>query len=52
MIECIRTYRLQHKLEEPFGFSQWHYDVRNALLVEVVGSSGVSGWGSATDPQR
>lgn len=50
MIECIRTYRLQHKLEESFGFSQWHYDVRNALLVEVVDDSGASGWGECYGP--
>lgn len=52
MIECIRTYRLQHKLDEPFGFSQWHYDVRNALLVEVVDSSGASGWGECYGPSE
>jgi len=50
MIECIKTYRLQHKLEEPFGFSQWHYDTRNALLVEIVDDSGVSGWGECYGP--
>ena len=36
MIRAIKTYRLQHKLEESFGFSQWHYNLRNALLGEVV----------------
>ena len=36
MIQLIRTYRLQHKLEESFGFSQWHYDTRHALLVEIM----------------
>ncbi|MDQ8180295.1 mandelate racemase/muconate lactonizing enzyme family protein [Pelagicoccus sp. SDUM812005] len=50
MIERIRTYRLQHKLEESFGFSQWHYDTRNALLVELVDSSGASGWGECYGP--
>jgi len=50
MIECIRTYRLQHKLEEPFGFSQWHYDTRNALLVEVIDGSGACGWGECYGP--
>jgi D-galactarolactone cycloisomerase len=50
MIESIKTYRLQHKLEEPFGFSQWHYDVRNALLVEVIDDSGASGWGECYGP--
>ena len=50
MIECIRTYRLQHKLDEPFGFSQWRYDTRSALLVEVVDDSGASGWGECYGP--
>lgn len=50
MIQSIKTYRLQHKLDESFGFSQWHYDIRNALLVEVVDSSGVVGWGECYGP--
>ena len=50
MIHCIRPSRLQHKLDEPFGFSQWHYDTRNALLVEIVDDSGASGWGECYGP--
>lgn len=50
MIESIKTYRLQHKLEESFGFSQWHYDTRNALLVEVIDHSGAVGWGECYGP--
>jgi D-galactarolactone cycloisomerase len=50
MIASIKTYRLQHKLEESFGFSQWHYDTRNGLLVEVVDDSGISGWGECYGP--
>ena len=50
MIECIRTYRLRHPLEESFGFSQWHYDVRNALLIAVVDDSGAVGWGECYGP--
>lgn len=50
MIACIRTYRLHHELDEPFGFSQWHYDTRGALLVEVVDDSGASGWGECYGP--
>jgi len=48
-IECIRTYQLEHRLGEPFGFSQWSYDTRRALLVEVV-AEGVSGWGECYGP--
>ncbi len=50
MITCIRTYRLSQKLEEPFGFSQWHYDIRNALLIELVDDSGAIGWGECYGP--
>ena len=50
MIERIRTYLLEHKLDEPIGFSQWYYSKRNALLIEVVDSSGASGWGECYGP--
>lgn len=50
MIQSIKTYRLQHKLNESFGFSQWHYDIRNALIIEVVDSSGAIGWGECYGP--
>ena len=50
MIECLRTYRLQHALDEPFGYSQWHYDVRGQLLVEIVDSDGAVGWGECYGP--
>ncbi|QDT69069.1 D-galactonate dehydratase [Planctomycetes bacterium MalM25] len=49
-IRSIRTYRLCHELEEPFGFSQWRYDVRNALLVEITDESGAVGWGECYGP--
>jgi D-galactarolactone cycloisomerase len=49
-IKCIRTYLLCHQLEESFGFSQWHYDQRNALLVEMVDASGAVGWGECYGP--
>lgn len=50
MIQCIRTYRVQHRLKESFSFSQWHYDTRNALLVEIVDDSGATGWGECYGP--
>lgn len=50
MIESVKTYRLRHELEEPFGFSQWHYSTRGALLVEVVDDSGQIGWGESYGP--
>ncbi len=50
MISCIRTYRLSQQLEDPFGFSQWHYDIRNALIIEMVDDSGAVGWGECYGP--
>ena len=50
MLQCIRTYRLRHQLDESFGFSQWHYDTRNALLVEIIDDSGACGWGECYGP--
>jgi len=52
MIEAVKTYWLQHKLKESFGFSQWHYDQRNALLVELVDDSGAVGWGECYGPAQ
>jgi len=52
MIQCIRTYRLSQQLEDPFGFSQWHYDIRNALIIEIVDDSGAAGWGECYGPAQ
>lgn len=49
-IECLRTHHLRHRLDEPFGFSQWTYDTRNALLVEVLADDGIAGWGECYGP--
>jgi D-galactarolactone cycloisomerase len=49
-VKTIRTYLLEHQLEQPFGFSQWYYSKRNALLVEVVSDAGESGWGECYGP--
>jgi len=37
-------------LDEPFGFSQWSYDQRNVLLVEVIADGGECGWGECYGP--
>ncbi len=50
MIKAIRTYHLRCRLDKPFGFSQWSYDQRNALLVEIVADSGMCGWGECYGP--
>ena len=49
-IKNINTYHLQHKLKEPFGFSQWWYQSRAVMLIEIETDSGVSGWGEAYGP--
>ena len=49
-IKAIRTHHVRAALEQPFGFSQWYYDQRNVLLVEVLTDSGMSGWGECYGP--
>ncbi|MBU3005295.1 mandelate racemase/muconate lactonizing enzyme family protein [Paraglaciecola arctica] len=49
-IECIRTHHLRCHLDKPFGFSQWSYDQRNVLAVEIIADNGVSGWGECYGP--
>src|SRR5215472_7632823 len=49
-IREIKTYRLDAALAEPFAYSQAWYERRGAMLVEIVGEDGVSGWGEAFGP--
>ena len=49
-IREVKTYRLDAALAEPFAYSQAWYDRRGALLVEIVGEDGLSGWGEAFGP--
>ena len=46
-IRDVNTYRLEAALVEPFAYSQAWYERRGALLVEIVGDDGLSGWGEA-----
>jgi hypothetical protein len=46
----VNTYRLEAALVEPFAYSQAWYERRGALLVEIVGDDGLSGWGEAFGP--
>ena len=48
----VRTYVLEADLSEPFAYSQAWYERRGAMLVEVVGEDGTSGWGEAFGPAR
>ncbi|WP_440877341.1 mandelate racemase/muconate lactonizing enzyme family protein [Thalassotalea sp. PLHSN55] len=49
-IECIKTHHLRCHLEQPFGFSQWAYNQRNVLVIEVITDQGISGWGECYGP--
>ena len=51
-IKEIKTYVLEATLAEPFAYSQAWYERRGALLVEIVGEDGISGWGEAFGPPR
>jgi D-galactarolactone cycloisomerase len=48
----VRTYVLEAALAEPFAYSQAWYERRGALLVEIIGEDGHSGWGEAFGPPR
>lgn len=49
-IECIKTHHIKCQLDKPFGFSQWSYDQRNVLLIEIICSDGTTGWGECYGP--
>lgn len=49
-ITAVDTFVLRHALDEPFGFSQWWYDARTAMLVRVTADDGTTGWGEAYGP--
>lgn len=48
----IRTYLLASRLERPFAYSRGRVEQRSALLVELIGDSGLSGWGEAFGPPQ
>lgn len=52
IVRDVHSYVVSHKLSAPFGFSQWWYERREVLLVEVVTDEGISGWGEAYGPAR
>lgn len=51
-VSHIRTHLLRSQLKRPFGFSQFYYEKRAHLLVEVVAEDGVTGWGECYGPAR
>lgn len=51
-IRDVRVHVLEAALTQPFAYSQAWYERRGAMLVEVVGEDGTSGWGEAFGPAR
>lgn len=49
-ITDIKTYILRTDLKEPFGFSQWWFTQRTAMIVEVLTDEEITGWGEAYGP--
>ena len=49
-ISRVDVFRLRTALEEPFGFSQFSYSHREAMLVCVATDDGREGWGEAYGP--
>ena len=51
-IRDLRIHVLETALTEPFAYSQAWYERRGAMLVEIIGEDGLSGWGEAFGPPR
>src|ERR1700722_18507191 len=51
-IRNVHVHVLETALTEPFAYSQAWYERRGAMLVEIVGEDGLSGWGEAFGPPR
>ena len=51
-IRDLRIHVLETALTEPFAYSQAWYERRGAMLVEIIGDDGLSGWGEAFGPPR
>jgi len=51
-IERVNLHLLEGRLDRPFAYSRAWFDRRMALLVEIVSTDGVSGWGETYGPAR
>jgi D-galactarolactone cycloisomerase len=49
-ITAVIPHVVVQRLEQPFGMSQWLWDVRSSCLVEVVTDEGLIGWGECFGP--
>ena len=51
-VSHIQTRLLRSRLKTPFGFSQFYYEERENLLVEVTSEDGTTGWGECYGPAK
>lgn len=49
-VSAIDAFHLRTPLKQPFGFSQFSYRRREAMLVRVSTDTGLEGWGEAYGP--
>ncbi|MFJ3407894.1 mandelate racemase/muconate lactonizing enzyme family protein [Promicromonospora sp. NPDC090134] len=51
-IESITTHVVSHRLDVPFGMSQWDWASRSSCLVEIRTDDGLVGWGECFGPAQ
>lgn len=49
-IAAIEPFVISQKLDRPFFFSQWQYDVRKICIVKITLEDGTYGWGEGYGP--
>ncbi|KAA9159062.1 mandelate racemase/muconate lactonizing enzyme family protein [Amycolatopsis acidicola] len=49
-IVAVTTHVVSHRLDVPFGMSQWDWDSRASCLVEIRTDDGLTGWGECFGP--
>ncbi|GAB3561675.1 D-galactarolactone cycloisomerase [Amycolatopsis endophytica] len=49
-IHSVTTHVVGHRLDVPFGMSQWDWDSRGSCLVEIRTDDGHTGWGECFGP--
>ncbi len=50
IITAIECHVVEHRLAQPFGFSQWNFERRSACIVKIVAADGSYGWGEGYGP--
>jgi len=49
-ITAVVPHVVVQRLDQPFGMSQWLWDVRTSCLVEIITDEGLIGWGECFGP--